>query len=86
MREFKVGKALSFDEMMKEVEARGKEARKKFESNGGVCLNCGNHPGMGFEGSQALNPFNCEACNAKTAKILGELKGRPGFSQIRVRK
>lgn len=83
MRQFKVGRVSSFDEVMKELDEKNKKARAEFEANGGICLRCNKNPGVGFEDSSALNPFQCKACNGEAEKILSKLRGARGARSFR---
>ena len=75
MRQFKKGKASSFDEVMEDLAEKNKKARAEFEAKGGICLHCGKSPAIGFKDNPTQNPFQCKACNAKTEKILAALGG-----------
>lgn len=71
-------KAMSFEEMVNETQKRFEKAKKEFEKNGGICLNCKKNPG---DTTSTLNPMHCKDCNVKTEELLKQLRG-PGFVEI----
>lgn len=63
-------KAMSFGEMLVDLQQKADENARKFKENGGICLACGKGPG--YPGG--INPYHCKACNDKTAALIKQLQ------------
>lgn len=74
-------KAMSFGEMLGEVQRTGEKVLKEFEESGGKCVGC--HKNMANRQS-LIDPYRCDECNNKTEKLLKELRGTPGFVEMRM--
>jgi phage FluMu protein Com len=73
-------KGMNFAEMIKEVQQKGIEAKKKLEENEGRCVNCNKNMA---NPNSSINQFRCDECNKVTEDLLQQLKG-PGFVGMRV--
>ena len=73
-------KRLTFDEMIKEVQQKGIEAKKKLEENEGRCINCNKNMA---NPNSPIDQFQCDECNKETEELLKQLQG-PGFFGMKV--
>jgi len=76
----KMVRAMSFGDMIQDVQEKNRKATEEFKKNGGMCLHCGKEKG---DQTSTLNPFNCKKCNEETQKLLSQLKG-PGFFHMKI--
>ena len=63
-------------DLFKHLDEKAQQAVKKFEENGGMCLDCGDNPGD-------PQTMVCAECAAKTEELLKQLRG-PGFVEFQI--
>ena len=80
MSEPVIVKALTFDEMIKEVQKKGIEAKKKLEENEGRCIACNKNMA---NPNSLIDQFCCDECNKETEELLKQLQG-PGFVGMKI--
>ena len=77
MKAVKIGKAMSFPEMLEDVKKRNEEAQK-YVAETGLCFACKKNP-------VRENDIRCQECVDKTEEILKGLRGTPGFFEGKVK-
>jgi len=73
-------KAMSFDEMIGDVQKRGLECKKKLEENEGRCIKCNKNTA---NLNSPIDQFCCDECNKEVEKLLKQLRG-PGFGEFKI--
>lgn len=77
----KIEEAMTFDQMISDVQKKNEEAMKKHKENGGLCQNCGKNKA---EYPNGVNPFHCKKCNEESEALIKELSKDPGFMMFKV--
>ncbi len=71
----KIGKALSFQEMIEQYKAKVEETHRQYLKTG-LCSHCGKRKATYPDG---INPYLCSICNEETARLIRELRKDPSF-------
>jgi len=74
----KAAKVMGFEAVFAEVEREHAE-QEKYVKETGKCFACKKNP-------VAPGQLRCEACVKRTEEILKQLRGSPGFSEIRMKR
>lgn len=70
----KIAKAMSANDLFKEIKQKHIDQKNKFEKSGGLCIQCEKYPGHD-------HTFLCNGCFEKRQKLLSQLRG-PGFVEF----
>ena len=73
----KIAKAISANDLFKEMRQKHIELKNKFEKSDGLCINCEKYPGHN-------DTFLCNNCLEEREKLLSQLRG-PGFMEINIK-
>lgn len=76
-----IAKVRTFDQMIKDVENKNKEAFEEYQKNGGICQHCGKNKA---EYPNGTNPFHCKKCNDETDSLIKQLSKDPGFTMFKI--
>jgi len=70
----------TIDELFSSIKAKSKKAIETLNSNGGMCINCGENKAE-IDNPKSVSPFHCSVCNAETEELIKGIDN-PGFIRL----